>query len=305
MAHKLLLILNPSAGQKRANRVMPEIIRTMNEADYRSEVFVTGARGDATRVAAERGGEFDRIVCIGGDGTLNETIAGVMQAGLDVPLGYIPAGSTNDFAATLGLSSDCLVAAKDAAHCVPVTFDVGTFNGRPFTYTASCGAFTRVSYSAPQSVKNTLGHFAYVLESIKDLSSLRPYPMRVTLGDQVIEKDFIFLSVTNSTSIGGIIKLDPRQVALNDGRFEVLMVVNPANPAQMRDIIHALATMDVPNEMVYFTTASRMLVEMSPETSWTLDGEQQDGAARIEILNRHSAIRVAVPKIPHGLEEEA
>ncbi|MBE5808668.1 MAG: YegS/Rv2252/BmrU family lipid kinase [Clostridiales bacterium] len=304
MDKRMLLILNPSAGQRRANRVMPEIIRTMNDNGYRCEVFVTADRGDATRVTAQSAQEFDRIVCIGGDGTLNETIKGLIEAGHEVPLGYIPTGSTNDFAATLGLSMNCLSAAEDAASCEPLAFDIGTFNGRPFVYTASCGAFTRVSYSAPQSVKNTLGHFAYLLEGIRDLSSLRPYPMRVTLGSQVIEKDFIFLSVTNSTSVGGIIKLDPRQVALNDGRFEVLLVVNPTNPAQLRDIIMSLTTMEVPNDMVYFTTASRMLVEMDPDTEWTLDGERQEGAQQIEILNCHSAIHVAVPRLPHDLEED-
>ncbi len=293
---KLLLALNPCAGQRKANRVLPEILRIFSDADYRCEVYVTAAAEDATRFVAQHAGEFDRIVCAGGDGTLNETIAGMMQAGVCLPIGYIPAGTTNDYASSLGISQDVLQAARDAVSGEIFPLDVGTFNGRYFTYTASCGAFTRASYSTPQSMKNTLGHLAYVLEGIKDLPSLKPFHMRVETDETVLEDDFLFCSVTNSTSVGGILKLDSQMVALNDGRFEVMLVRNPVTAMQLSTILHGLTTLDLPNEMVHFFSAKRIRIACDAGIEWTLDGERAGGAEQIEMQNLHSAAQIVIPR---------
>lgn len=295
---KILLALNPCAGQRRANRVLLEIIRIFLDAGYRCETFITAASGDATRYVAEHAADFDRIVCIGGDGTLNETIAGLLQAGVDLPIGYIPAGTTNDYANSLSLSGDVLQAARDAVEGDVYPLDVGMFNGRYFTYTASCGAFTRASYSTPQSMKNTLGHFAYVLEGIKDLASLRPFHLRVETDECMLDDDFLFCSITNSTSVGGILKLDSEMVALNDGRFEVMLVRNPATPIQLSTILHGLTTLDLPNEMVHFFSAKRISVDCGTPMEWTLDGERAEGTEHIEMQNLHSAVRIVTPKKP-------
>lgn len=292
---KLLLVLNPRAGQRKANRVLPEIVRIFADAGYRCEVYVTAAAGDATRHVAAHAGEFDRIVCVGGDGTLNETIAGMLQAGARLPIGYIPAGTTNDYASSLGLSADVLQAAQDAVDGRCTALDVGTFNGRYFTYTASCGAFTRASYSTPQSLKNSIGHLAYVLEGIKDLPSLKPFHLRVETDDSVLEDDFLFCSVTNSMSVGGILKLDSEMVALNDGRFEVMLVRNPATPLQLSTILHGLTTLDLPNEMIHFFSARNISVACAQPMEWTLDGERAEGAPGIEMHNMHSAVQIVVP----------
>lgn len=299
---KLLLVLNPCAGQRKANRAMPEIVRIMLDAGYRCETFVTSGAGDATRFVAECAEEFDRVVCIGGDGTLNETIAGLLQANVRIPIGYIPAGTTNDYAHSLSLSSDVLQAARDAVEGEIYPLDVGTFNGRYFTYTASCGAFTRASYSTSQSMKNTLGHLAYVLEGIKDLPSLRPFHLRVETDESLLEDDFLFCSITNSTSVGGILKLDSQMVALNDGRFEVMLVRNPSTPMQLSTILHGLSTLDLPNEMVHFFSARRISVECSTPFEWTLDGERAEGAKNIEMQNLHSAVQIIIPKREKTLE---
>ena len=292
----LLLVLNPCAGQRKANRVLPEIIRIFLDADYRCETFVTAASGDATRYVAENAERFQRVVCIGGDGTLNETIAGLKQAGMDLPIGYIPAGTTNDYANSLGLSSDVMQAARDAVEGTVCRLDVGRFNGRYFTYTASCGAFTRASYSTPQSMKNSLGHLAYVLEGVKELASLRPFHLRVETNESVLEDDFLFCSITNSTSVGGILKLDAEMVALNDGRFEVMLVRNPTTPMQLSTILHALTALDLPNEMVHFFSADRICVECAEPIEWTLDGEREEGALHVEMENLHSAVQIVVPR---------
>ena len=157
---KLFLVMNPCSGKKRANKVLAEIIDVFNRADYEVTAYMTAARGDATRAAAERAADFDRIVCIGGDGTLNEVIAGLHEVGQQTPIGYIPAGSTNDFANSLGLPKDLLDAARLAATGEPRKLDIGSFNGRCFSYVASFGAFTRTSYATPQGMKNALGHVA-------------------------------------------------------------------------------------------------------------------------------------------------
>ena len=300
---KLLLVLNPCAGQRKANRVLPEIIRIFLDAGYRCETFVTAAAGDATCFVADHAAEYDRIVCIGGDGTLNETIAGMLHAGADLPIGYIPAGTTNDYANSLRLSADVLQAARDAVEGDIIPLDVGTFNGRYFTYTASCGAFTRASYSTSQTMKNTLGHFAYVVEGIKDLPSLRPFHLKVETDEIALDDDFLFCSITNSTSVGGILKLDSEMVALNDGRFEVLLVRNPATPLQLSTILHGLTTLDLPNEMVHFFSARRISIDCSAPLDWTLDGEREPGAPRIEMENRHSAVRIIIPRDRSAMED--
>jgi len=292
---KILMVLNPCAGQRKANKLLPEIVRIFLDAGYRCETFVTAAGGDATRYVAAHAAEFDRVVCAGGDGTLNETIAGLLQAGVDLPIGYIPAGTTNDYASSLSLSGDVLQAARDAVEGEIHSLDVGTFNGRYFTYTASCGAFTRASYSTPQSLKNSLGHLAYVLEGIKDLPSLKPFHLRVETDECVLEDDFLFCSITNSMSVGGILKLDSQMVALNDGRFEVMLVRNPVTPIQLSTILHGLTMLDLPNEMIHFFSARSICVSCNTPMEWTLDGERAEGAPRIEMQNLHSAVRIVLP----------
>lgn len=296
MEKQLLLVLNPCAGQRKANRFLPEIIRMGWDRGYHCVTYVTAQSGDCTRFVAAHAAEYEQVVCIGGDGTLNETIAGVLQSGAQIPIGYIPAGTTNDYASSLGLSSDILQAAQDAMDGNAHSLDVGAFNGRYFTYTASCGAFAKASYSTPQSLKNTLGHLAYILEGIKDLPSIRPYHMRVETESSVIEDDFLFCSISNSTSIGGILKLDSEMVALNDGRFEVMLVRNPVQPMQLSSILHGITTMDLPNDMVHFFAAQKIRVSASQEIEWTLDGERADGVSEVEMRNLHSAIRIRIPK---------
>jgi len=304
MDKNLLLVLNPCAGQRRANRLLPEILRVFWDAGYKCVTYVTEAVGDANRYVAAHAAEYDRVVCIGGDGTLNETIAGVLQAGEKTPIGYIPAGTTNDYAASLGLSQDLLEAAYDAAEGETYPLDVGTFNGRYFTYTASCGAFTKASYSTSQQMKNMLGHLAYVLEGIKDLPSLRPFHLRVETEEYVLDDDFLFCAITNSTSVGGILKLNAQMVGLNDGKFEVMLVRNPATPLQLSTILHGLTTLELPNDMVHFFSAEHIRVMTDKPLEWTLDGERADGSAVVEMKNLHSAVRLVVPPVAHETETE-
>ena len=221
---KMLFVMNPYAGQRRANRYLADVISIFNRGGYAVSAYMTAGPGDGARVVEEVAPDMDLVVCAGGDGTFNEMITGVLRSGADVPLGYIPAGSTNDFAASLGLPTNILKAAREIVEGEPVRYDVGRFGSRYFSYVASFGAFTRASYATPQNVKNALSHTAYILEGIQELSQIRKLHVRFETDDQVVEDDFIFGAISNSTSVGGILTLDPKQVDMRDGRFELLLV---------------------------------------------------------------------------------
>lgn len=285
MAKTLMLIVNPRAGRSRSLAPLLNAISLFSEADYLVSLRQTTAQGDATRFARENGAAFDRIVCYGGDGTLNETVTGLMDLPVPPPLGYIPGGSTNDFAASLHLSDQPAEAAKQILDSSGKKLDVGTFNGRPFVYVASFGAFTKASYSAPQSAKNDLGHLAYILEGVKDLSTLRPYEATVTADGETFSGSFLFGAVTNATSVGGLMKLPEDQVVLDDGRFELLLIPNPKSPLDLQALLRSLLLQDYTGDGVIFRHASDIVVETPESFPWTLDGEYGPGQERIEIHN--------------------
>lgn len=285
MAKTLMLIVNPRAGRSRSLAPLLNAISLFSEADYLVSLRQTTGQGDATRFVRENGAAFDRIVCYGGDGTLNETVTGLMDLPVPPPLGYIPGGSTNDFAASLHLSDQPAEAAKQILDSSGKKLDVGTFNGRPFVYVASFGAFTKASYSAPQSAKNDLGHLAYILEGVKDLSTLRPYEATVTADGETFSGSFLFGAVTNATSVGGLMKLPEDQVVLDDGRFELLLIPNPKSPLDLQALLRSLLLQDYTGDGVIFRHASDIVVETPESFPWTLDGEYGPGQERIEIHN--------------------
>lgn len=292
---KLFLVMNPCSGKKRANKVLAEIIDVFNRADYEVTAYMTAARGDATRAAAARAADFDRIVCIGGDGTLNEVIAGLHEVGQQTPIGYIPAGSTNDFANSLGLPKDLLDAARLAATGEPRKLDIGSFNGRCFSYVASFGAFTRTSYATPQGMKNALGHVAYLLAGAKELTSIRSTHMRFALADGTsFEDDYIFGAISNSTSVAGLLTLSPDLVDLNDGLFELLLIRKPHSLLELSDCVLALTTQEYHTPMLTMVSTGRVEIDCPSELDWTLDGEYAAGQAHCVVENLHDAIRVIV-----------
>ena len=295
---KVLFIMNPFSGQKRANKYLPEIIQTFNQAGYEVTVHITSGRNDATIAVERQGADKDLVVCCGGDGTLNETITGLLNIGADIPIGYIPAGTTNDFAASLKLSSNILQAVQDILLGEPVPFDIGRFNQRYFSYVASFGAFTKSSYIVPQSIKNTLGHAAYVLGGISELSQLRNEHLRLEVDGTVIEDDFLFGAICNSTSIGGILTLDPSQVDMSDGIFEILLVRVPRNLTELTESITAFQNQTYNCATMTFLSAKSVKIFADPSMNWTLDGEREDGHEEIQVENLHRAIRL-IKRVEH------
>ena len=282
---QLLLLLNPTSGTRKAVKNLTEIISVFNRADYDTHVYVTACRGDAVKAVRQFGGTMDLIVCCGGDGTLNETITGVIGVGLDVPIGYIPSGSTNDFASSLHLSGDVTEAARQIVNGTPEVYDVGKFGDRYFTYIASFGVFTKASYTTPQNIKNALGHMAYVLEGMQELSSIRAEHIRMELDGETVEDDYLFGAICNSTSVGGILKLKPDMVDMADGKFEILLIRAPKGMQELHECVMALHNQTYNCGMITFRSASSVHVLGNPAMTWSLDGERANGGEEINIEN--------------------
>lgn len=287
--------MNPKSGVMLAPKYLSELVERFSRAGFLTQILMTTARGDARDFAAEYGGEVDIVAVSGGDGTLNEVIDGMINAGHKTTIGYIPSGSTNDFAASIGLPQsiyDCtdLIIEGNASK-----FDVGNFNGRFFSYIASFGAFTSTSYSVPQTVKNMLGHTAYILAGIKDIMTIRPIHAKIvtdagTLSEHVCEGDFLFGAVCNSRSVAGILKLPAEEVDMNDGQMEVFMIRMPRDPIALNDIAINMLNGSLKSDQIEFFSARTIDVEVNPGTHWTLDGEYEEGSDKCHITTMESAI---------------
>ncbi|MCQ2456560.1 MAG: YegS/Rv2252/BmrU family lipid kinase [Clostridia bacterium] len=281
----------------KAKSALFDIVQIFCENGLDVSVTVTSYAGHATEIAENLDESYDIVACAGGDGTLNEVIAGVLRGGRNVPIGYIPCGSTNDFASTIGLSKDLGKAALDIATGKEVGFDIGRFGDRYFSYVASFGAFTKASYSAPQGMKNVLGHAAYILEGIKDIPSIKSEHVKVEIDDgRVYENDYIFGAITNTTSVGGILTLDKTLVTLNDGKFEMLLVKKPKNIGDLTRCISALLSQKTDCDMFDFCELSKAKITTAGPLAWSLDGEKADSDIDVTIENLHTAVRVILPE---------
>ncbi|MDD4715158.1 MAG: diacylglycerol kinase family lipid kinase [Oscillospiraceae bacterium] len=289
---KLLFLLNPISGTGKAKLHLFSMIEAFTSAGYLVTVYPTCGKGDAMRLAEEIGGDYDRVVCCGGDGTLNETVRGLLQGGHHTPLGYIPAGSTNDFANSLGLPRQFVKAAQVAASGAPFACDIGAFEDNKFIYVAAFGVFAEVSFETSQQIKNILGHLAYVLEGVSRLSNLKSYHIRVTYEGGVIEEDCILGMVTNSLSVGGFRGLCGKDVKLDDGLFEVLLIRRPQNAAEWQGLITALLQQDFSNRMLHSFTASSVRISSDVDILWTLDGEYGGAFKTASIKNLKQAMQI-------------
>lgn len=289
MLKKLLLIVNPVAGKKRLKPMLMEVVQIFARGGFATTVMVTGRRGEAAEFAAYAK-EYAGIVCAGGDGTLNEVITGMMENGVTIPLAYIPCGSTNDFASSMGISADVKKAAESIANGHPLPLDIGKFGDRYFSYIASFGAFTATSYSTAQDVKNLLGHAAYVFEGIKDLQSIKPYRMKLCAGDTCYDGEYVFGAIANTKSFGGIVRLKDELVSLNDGLFEILLIKMPKTLSDLNVIINSLSTSKFDNKLFSFFKASDITITTEEPLAWSLDGEYMRTEDTVRIRNLHGAI---------------
>lgn len=283
---RLLFIINPCSGKGRIRNKLLSVLDIFAKRGYRVETYVTQEALDARRKAITRGRSADLIVCSGGDGTLNEVVSGMMELKRLPVLGYIPAGSTNDYAVSLGLPRRIENAARLAAEGKASPVDVGKFgDDRYFVYIAAFGAFTEVSYLTPQDKKNLLGHQAYMLEAVKSLMDIRGRQMKITWEEGELEGEFLFGMVTNTTSVGGFKGLVSRDVALDDGWFEALFIRMPKNPLDLSGIVSYLFLKEEDNAFVYRFKTRKLKIAAAEDVDWVLDGEFGGKKREVEIEN--------------------
>lgn len=292
----ILMIVNPVSGRVTIKQKLWQILDLFSAAGVITNIVFTQKRGDARELAKNCPEEIKTVVCAGGDGTLNEVISGLMENPTVHKLGYIPVGTTNDLASSLGIAKNPVQAAKDILNGTTQSIDIGSFSGRYFNYVASFGAFTEASYNATQEAKNLLGHFAYILEGVMSLGNIRPYKMKFTFDNEILEDEFIFGAISNTTSMGGILKFKDTLVALNDGKFELLLIKNPENIQQLQKALGDLITQNFSGNQVKLYHTSKIKVECEEELDWTLDGECHHAGKGIEIKNINKAIRLIIPK---------
>lgn len=295
MSQKMLFIYNPRAGKVQIRSNLLDIIDIFVKAGYEVTAYPTQAAGDAVKAVRTRRDGYDIVVCSGGDGTLDEVVSGMMQCDEKLPIGYIPAGSTNDFANSLGIPKSMIKAADVVVKGINFPCDIGAFNYDSFIYVAAFGIFTDVSYETKQDVKNVLGHAAYLVEGVKRLPSVRSYPLKITNSDQVIEGEFLYGMVTNSYSVGGFRGITGQDILLDDGLFEVTLIRKPSNPLDLNNIILALVDKRVKSEHIHTFKTARLIVESETPLSWTLDGEFGGEHCRAVIENRRKVLDIRVP----------
>lgn len=294
MGKKMLFVFNPHAGKSKIKPKLADIIDEFVKGGYWVTSYTTQCVADAQEVVREHANEYDIVVCSGGDGTLNEVVNGVLDSGADIPIGYIPAGSTNDYGRSLGISQDMMKSARVVINGTEFHSDLGILNGKSFVYVAAFGAFTEVSYQTSQQMKNMLGHSAYILKGVQSLASIKSYHMNIKIDDKIIEDDFIYGMISNTVSVGGFKTLTGKEVALDDGLFEVMLIRKPANPLELQEILTSLMIENFDSKNVYKYKAGRIVIKSDAEVAWTLDGEYGGDHSLVEIRNLKQAFTIKI-----------
>ena len=299
---KMLFIYNPNAGKGSLKAKLSDVLDIMVKAGYELVVYPTQSYKDAYRKVVHMEKDFDMIVCSGGDGTLDEVVTGMMKRDKEdrIPIGYIPTGTTNDFASSLHISRDIMEAADTTVHGKPFACDVGRFNKDIFVYVAAFGLFTDVPYQTDQKLKNALGHAAYVLEGAKRLSNIPSYHIKIMTEDRVIEDDFMIGMITNSKSVAGFRSIMGKDVKFDDGEFEVTLIKKPKSLIGLQEIIAALLIENFDTKHMYTFKAKEITLESKEEIPWTLDGEFGGQHEKVHIINKKQALQIMI----RGEQEE-
>ena len=288
----MLLIYNSRAGKGSFLARLPEVIDMFVKGGFRVEVYPTQAAGDAIEKVSHIPGYISLVVAAGGDGTLDEVVTGLLKSGRDVPLGYIPVGSTNDYAASLKLSFNVLEAVGDILGGEPQAVDMGEFNNEIFVYVAAFGAFTDVSYDTNQDMKNLFGHIAYIMEGVRRIGDIKSYDLRVEVDGELHEGSYIYGMVTNSVSVGGFKGITGKNVLMDDGVFEVLLIHTPKNVLELQEIVTALLSGNTDSSLIEFYRTDHVRFWSEEEISWTMDGEYGGAHSYVDIRNRHQCVRI-------------
>ena len=294
MDKRLMLIVNPAAGRGAYKKGFADALHTLDKGGMRTTVFFTAGRGDATTLAAEHAADFDTVACIGGDGTLSEVMAGLMKVENPPPLGYIPMGTANDVATTLGIpKNNAPLAALRILNGTARPFDVGGFGeSEYFAYIAAFGAFTEVSYATPQNQKKMLGHLAYVLQGAMALPKIEVYPTRVEYDDGVVEANLVYGSMSNSTSVAGIVHLREEMVSLGDGLSELVLVKDPGNVVAFGELVESVLSRRFDSDKLIILHTKKARFTFDKPVTWTRDGEDGGSHREITLYNYAAPIRL-------------
>lgn len=294
MDKRLLFVFNPRAGKAKIKPKLVDIIDEFIKGGYWVTAYTTQCAEDARKVVMQNAKYYDLVVCSGGDGTLNEVVNGMLESEVNIPIGYIPAGTTNDYGKSLGISKNMLKAARVAVQGTDFQSDLGRMNGKSFVYVAAFGAFTEVSYQTSQQVKNVLGHSAYIFEGMRSLASIKAYPMKIKTDDMELEDSFLFGMVSNTVSVGGFRSLAGKDILLDDGMFEAVFIRKPSNPIEFQEMLAGVVIDSLDAKCIYKCKTKRVEIEADEEVPWTLDGEYGGDHSRVVIENlmRAFAIRI-------------
>lgn len=302
---KMLFIYNPNSGMGLLKPKLSDVLDIFVKGGYEVTVYPTQKYHDAVRKMGEYEEQYDLVACSGGDGTLDEVVTGMMKREDKVPIGYIPAGTTNDFASSLHISRNMLEAADTVVNGVPFACDVGEFNEDYFVYIAAFGLFTDVSYETKQSMKNVLGHLAYILEGTKRIFNIPSYRIKVTHDGETIEDEFIYGMVTNSRSVGGFKGITGKNVVFDDGKFEVTLFKTPRNPMELNEILGALALRKINPKRMYSFKTNEVHFETEEEIPWTLDGEFGGVHEEVVVKDCQKALEIMVkPEVIEDVSEK-
>ncbi len=295
MRRHLMLLVNPNAGKGMFREALGDICQTLYAGGWVPDVFFTDGANRAPALVEKNAGKYDLVACIGGDGTLSEVVSGLMRIDDPPPIGYIPMGTANDVASTLALPKDPVEAARRVVGGTPIPYDVGAFGTQSyFTYISAFGAFTDVSYKTPQENKQALGHLAYLLEGMTRLPKLTHHMVRVEYDGGTLEEDLVFGSVSNSTSVAGLVKLDNRLVGLDDGLFEIMLIRNPRSVADLNGIITGILTQNYSKSQVTLLKSRFVRFTFDEPVAWTRDGEDGGYHNAVELRNIPSAVKIIV-----------
>ncbi len=292
---KLLFIYNPHSGKAQIKSNLLDIIDIFVKSGYEVCAYPTQGQGDAIDAVTDRAPDYDMVVCSGGDGTLDEVVSGMMKCSDKLPIGYIPAGSTNDFARSLKIPSQMIKAAHNIVSGVPYGCDIGKLNDSYYVYVAAFGIFTEVTYATPQNVKNTLGYSAYILEAIKSLPTIKPYHMHVKWEEGEAEGDFLYGMISNSFSVGGFKGITGHHVSLDDGYHEVTLIKNPRNPAELSDIVRAMVDRRLDSDNIVTFKSRHIEFSSKSPVRWTRDGEFGGEHKTVSIDVMPQAVSIMIP----------
>lgn len=293
---KALFIVNPVSGKKEILFKFSEVMKIFNDAEYDLDLHFTTKREEAIDFVKNYSKGKDLIICSGGDGTLNEVINGVMQCDNKIPIGYIPSGTTNDFASSIGIERDVEKCAKDIVKGKPVAIDIGKYSNKYFVYVAAFGAFTQSSYSTPQDLKNIFGHFAYIITGMSELPNIKETSIKITTETgEIVEGNFLLGAISNTRSIGGLIKFKHSNVDLSDGFFELMLIGIPKDFSDLKDIGDFVNTKKAKGPMFTFLHAKEFHIESKIKSTWSIDGEAQKISKDETFTNIRKAVQIILP----------